>query len=763
MSVPSDKLKLMIQSYSTPKKEHQPIFSAPNNVSKNKQSVQFKDNRPDATTQLKVQQIANQPIQRQENKTGMPDNLKSGIENLSGMDMSDVKVHYNSALPAQLQAHAFAQGNQIHIASGQERHLPHEAWHVVQQKQGRVAPTKQLKGKVNINDDTGLEKEADVMGSKALQESISSFQSPVQRIKEKNVSFTTSIVQRVLVPGDPAPGMGAVLGKRFQGIINSSEANPSYHDLLQAVTASLNAFTNGIPNPLVTVNDCAKYGIRQAIAAGTLNNVQALTNFVNTAQLFSSGQVLHLGLNQGNVDTLIENEVKQALHDALKSVTNQNINVSMGMSDIITVIRNNIQGLTIPPQTAQQLFSIALSRELQATPVTTFHTYLRFKDRVLNNRLPAVIEIYFPQLPGTVKQNMSTVRQASRLAPQRFTYWEASYLKSTHTGLADAQMALSHVNTPNTMNFDDLSESYQSVTGETGNEHLARNPQNAAFNELTNHNKILLSQLLQLMPVVQAMLDARQGHGLDAPNVNPQWQNPAILVSQDNLVSAEEAQAIQNPGHKMQVRIRTAMRKMNNLVDRQVLRHNGTPNMILHKDLNVLQVLMQKKLDNIMGFRAFANDSGNQVNVGLDEKIEVLMHEMGHLIENNLGTKEWLDIESLLHMRHNNAPGGNHLSHVYDTGIMAQGVALLLPGQARSEPAYKGNMPATGRYSAKYYDWGSTEVMSMTIEHFGSPQKALNLIQKDPLQAAIILRSLQPAQFQQYVVGAVPQVTNWLP
>ncbi|MGY8938739.1 MAG: eCIS core domain-containing protein [Flavobacteriales bacterium] len=83
--------------------------------------------------------------------------------------MSDVKVHYNSPKPAQLQAHAYAQGNQIHLASGQEKHLPHEAWHVVQQKQGRVAPTTQLKGKVNINDNAGLEKEADVMGAKALQ------------------------------------------------------------------------------------------------------------------------------------------------------------------------------------------------------------------------------------------------------------------------------------------------------------------------------------------------------------------------------------------------------------------------------------------------------------------------------------------------------------------------------------------------------------------------------------------------------------------
>jgi hypothetical protein len=108
-------------------------------------------------------------IQKKENKTGLPDNLKSGIEHLSGLDLSDVKVHYNSSQPAQLRAHAYAQGNQIHVAPGQEKQLPHEAWHVIQQKQGRVKPTKQLKSAVQINDNPHLEKEADVMGAKALK------------------------------------------------------------------------------------------------------------------------------------------------------------------------------------------------------------------------------------------------------------------------------------------------------------------------------------------------------------------------------------------------------------------------------------------------------------------------------------------------------------------------------------------------------------------------------------------------------------------
>lgn len=116
--------------------------------------------------------LSEAPAQRQEAASGgsggLPGGLQAGIESLSGYDMSDVKVHYNSSEPAQLNAHAYAQGTDIHLASGQEKHLGHEAWHVVQQKQGRVQPTMGLGG-VAINDSAALESEADTMGAKALQ------------------------------------------------------------------------------------------------------------------------------------------------------------------------------------------------------------------------------------------------------------------------------------------------------------------------------------------------------------------------------------------------------------------------------------------------------------------------------------------------------------------------------------------------------------------------------------------------------------------
>ena len=86
-------------------------------------------------TQLQGGTEENSLQQKTENRTGLPDRLKAGVENLSGYSLDGVKVHYNSSRPAQLQALAYTQGTDIHIGPGQERYLGHEAWHVVQQMQ----------------------------------------------------------------------------------------------------------------------------------------------------------------------------------------------------------------------------------------------------------------------------------------------------------------------------------------------------------------------------------------------------------------------------------------------------------------------------------------------------------------------------------------------------------------------------------------------------------------------------------------------------
>ena len=191
--------------------------SAANSITPEQESrestFKFVDNRPESVQAAQLQATADssaakqQPtIQKKENNTGLPDNLKTGMENLSGFSLDHVKVHYNSDKPATVQAHAYAQGSEIHLASGQEKHLPHELGHVVQQMEGRVQPTTNVGG-MAINDDKGLENEATVMGNRALS---SASTAPLQAKSlnsnstqlSKPVQQHTTVIQRELMSNE---------------------------------------------------------------------------------------------------------------------------------------------------------------------------------------------------------------------------------------------------------------------------------------------------------------------------------------------------------------------------------------------------------------------------------------------------------------------------------------------------------------------------------------------------------------------------------
>ncbi|SHK70722.1 protein of unknown function [Fibrobacter sp. UWH6] len=130
------------------------------------------DSSSQSATLQRHASLANAAVQRAENpprpnNTGLPDDLKNGIESLSGYSLDNVRVHYNSPKSATVQALAYTQGTDIHVAPGQEHALPHEAWHVTQQMAGRVTPTTNIGG-MPVNDNAALEHEADVMGEKAV-------------------------------------------------------------------------------------------------------------------------------------------------------------------------------------------------------------------------------------------------------------------------------------------------------------------------------------------------------------------------------------------------------------------------------------------------------------------------------------------------------------------------------------------------------------------------------------------------------------------
>lgn len=109
-------------------------------------------------------QNVNQPASRT-NYTGIPTQLKERLEQTTGLLLDDVRVHYNSGLPAKLDALAYTQGNRVEIAPGQERHLSHELGHVVQQKLGIVRANAMHSSGVALNTEDRLERQADEIGA----------------------------------------------------------------------------------------------------------------------------------------------------------------------------------------------------------------------------------------------------------------------------------------------------------------------------------------------------------------------------------------------------------------------------------------------------------------------------------------------------------------------------------------------------------------------------------------------------------------------
>jgi len=110
------------------------------------------------------------PVQLKQSETSdqkeLPKQLETGVEQLSGLDMENVKVNFNSLKPSELGAAAYAQGSDIHLGPEQEKHLPLEAWHVVKQKKGTIKSTGTING-TSINEEGNLENEADQVGIKA--------------------------------------------------------------------------------------------------------------------------------------------------------------------------------------------------------------------------------------------------------------------------------------------------------------------------------------------------------------------------------------------------------------------------------------------------------------------------------------------------------------------------------------------------------------------------------------------------------------------
>ena len=263
--------------------------------SENDSALQMMDNRSEAIQMQQLQELSDnssqvndavqlqsmadnftiekEPLQRKENKTGLPDNLKTGMESLSGISLDSVNVHRNSDRPAQLNAYAYAQGTDIHLGSGQEKHLPHELGHVVQQAQGKVKPTKSVDG-IPLNDNAGLEKEADVMGAKAsendvINSSLQSMNSASESVSQlKEIKGKTAFNDLFRTTADASSQEGKKIPAETIITFNPEEnKNNFYKSKLEDDTPGFVAAENVIPDEEKGIS-----GAAEAEALGSFND-----------------------------------------------------------------------------------------------------------------------------------------------------------------------------------------------------------------------------------------------------------------------------------------------------------------------------------------------------------------------------------------------------------------------------------------------------------------------------------------------------------
>lgn len=214
----------------------------------------------------------------------LPEDVQAKMENSFGTSFADVNIHQNDNSATDMGALAYTQGNDVHFAPGQynpgsqagQELIGHELTHVVQQRQGNVKSTMK-QGGVNINDDSGLEHDADVAGKQAAKGVVQNKNANTNN----NISNGNDVAQRVIDLSIQFDTYG--LGGLKDGTVSHGQTNVN-QNLKDMQLAAYNSFANGNPvtsmnmidrwyyyNPVFTNSIYADRGVKGVVAASLAN------------------------------------------------------------------------------------------------------------------------------------------------------------------------------------------------------------------------------------------------------------------------------------------------------------------------------------------------------------------------------------------------------------------------------------------------------------------------------------------------------------
>lgn len=270
-----------------------------------------------------------------------------------------------------------------------------------------------------------------------------------------------------------------------------------------------------------------------------------------------------------------------------------------------------------------------------------------------------------------------------------------------------------------------------------GRRYLALHQPSAAFKAvLSAGEKASLAAALSEVGAVQRALKGASLVPL-AGGIRPDWSTgPSVETEPSELDTEKTALVVTKSIGPTITNIRTALHAIANMTAPGVLDRLPRPRFFVTKT--------SAADDNI---RASTDGGSVNINIGQDDPVTTISHEIGHVFENFLPLGCWLDLMRLLQARHTAAGGGNLIA--------------IYPGdsdpEVANEAAFRAQMPAfalfrprSASYPAKVYPGNcATEVLATTVQMLVEPDAARTLLGNDPQVAAIVLRwLLGPASIQ---------------
>lgn len=138
-------------------------------------------------------------------------------------------------------------------------------------------------------------------------------------------------------------------------------------------------------------------------------------------------------------------------------------------------------------------------------------------------------------------------------------------------------------------------------------------------------------------------------------------------------------------------------------------------------------------------YRANADSESQFIRYDVNFEMRTGVHELGHFYENQVPLDQWYAVYTLMRSRHTDAAarlekdGGRTFAfsfHQQEHGLLG-GLGGL-------------RHPALSEYSARYYQTGHTEMMSLFSEHLIRDDERERMIEADPQGFAVMLRVLRP-------------------